>query len=324
MTRIGFALFIIISLATVSSCVRKHERIAVESLPSPTVFYRFDEAFFACPSQELMPCLADLEEVFFPFFQAGDSLFWYRQRTDSLMLKLKQLVSERSEEVELALERSDNVLKRFEYFFPGSTPSFCYTYISPLDFDFPLFIADTLVFVALDQYLGPDADVYAGRPRYLNRGKSLQYLPLDLAEQLAIQQARRPHKPDELLSLMIYEGKLIYLANQLNPDAPTHQLLRYTEEEWNFCLENEANIWSYLIEQQQLFSAESDLRRRLIEPAPFCKFYLPIDNQTPGRLGRWVGYRIVSKRMEEGNMTLEQLMQATDARQFLRESRYKP
>ena len=32
---------------------------------------------------------------------------------------------------------------------------------------------------------------------------------------------------------------------------------------------------------------------RFLEPAPFSKFYLQLDNESPGKVGRWIGWQIV-------------------------------
>ena len=61
-----------------------------------------------------------------------------------------------------------------------------------------------------------------------------------------------------------------------------------------------------------------------IKPAPFTKFYLEIDNQTPGRVGQWLGRQIVRSYMENNDdVTLEQLL-AMDAKTIFEISKYKP
>lgn len=309
----------------VISCDHEPERVDLTGIESGNKVYRFDQALFDCSIEDFSNCTKGLNADYFPFFESGDSSFWYKQRTDSLLLSLKKDLDPIESEIQQALSHCDNVLRHYEYYFNGRTPGRTYTYISPLDFDFPLFISDTMTFIALDQYLGSNSPYYRSQPEYLMRGRALKFLPLDLAEALAQQQVYRDQTSNnDLLSAMIYEGKILYLTNRLNPDVTEYDLLRYSPSELEFCRKNEENMWSYLIEQQALFSSDADLKRRLILPAPFSKFYLPIDSQTPGRVGRWIGLRIVQERMKQGDIDLVEMIRITDSRKLLRDAKYKP
>ena len=58
----------------------------------------------------------------------------------------------------------------------------------------------------------------------------------------------------------------------------------YTDEQINWVKENEIYIWQYFIENQLLYNTSPSLQQRFIEPAPFSKFYLEIDNESPEEL----------------------------------------
>ena len=88
--------------------------------------------------------------------------------------------------------------------------------------------------------------------------------------------------------------------------------------------ENEYYMWSNLVENKLLFDSNPKNEQRFIYPAPFSKFYLEIDNQTPGRVGQWLGWQIVRSYMENNDdVTLEQLM-ALDTKTIFENSKYKP
>ena len=42
-----------------------------------------------------------------------------------------------------------------------------------------------------------------------------------------------------------------------------------------------------------LYSTDPELIKRFISPAPFSKFYLNIDVDSPGQIGQWIGLQIV-------------------------------
>ena len=62
---------------------------------------------------------------------------------------------------------------------------------------------------------------------------------------------------------------------------------------------------------------------RFISPAPFSKFYLEIDNESPGRVGAWIGWQIVRSYMKNNEVSLPQLLH-TSAKEIFEKSKYKP
>ena len=72
-----------------------------------------------------------------------------------------------------------------------------------------------------------------------------------------------------------------------------------------------------------LFSTNAKLAAQFVNPAPFSKFYLEIDNESPGRVGRFLGWQIVRSYMKNNESTVEQLM-IKNAHALFNESKYKP
>ena len=286
---------------------------------------RFDRAFFEADSSFSAEDFDRLSREFPPFFERGDLRFWKAQRKDSLLNDLHRKVTELDQAFTQAEGELDACLSRYEYYYPQEAPKRVYSYISPLDFDFPLFVSDSLVFVALDQYLGESSPYYKALPEYLARQKKADRMALDLAEALAALHNRRDRAHNDLLARMIFEGKQLWFARELCPEKSEAQLLGYTQEQLDFLLENEAELWRYLIEKRALYESDPDWVRRLIEPAPFSKFYLSIDAQIPGRVGRWVGYRIVSRYMERKDAPKPvRLLEDEDSRMILKRANYRP
>ena len=85
--------------------------------------------------------------------------------------------------------------------------------------------------------------------------------------------------------------------------------------------ENEAGIWKYLVNNDLLFSKEEQQFRTFINYAPFAKGMPP---EAPGRVGYYIGYRMVSEYMNNNEIDIEDLMYLIDSREFLKQSKYKP
>jgi uncharacterized protein YjaZ len=77
------------------------------------------------------------------------------------------------------------------------------------------------------------------------------------------------------------------------------------------------------VENEYLYSTETRLNQRFLDPAPFSKFGLELDNESPGRLGRYIGWQIVRSFMENNEINLKQLLTMPEEEIF-KKSNYKP
>ena len=122
---------------------------------------------------------------------------------------------------------------------------------------------------------------------------------------------------------MIYFGKELYMKDLLIPQISDADKIGYTPEQIVWSQENEGYIWRYFVDEKLLYDSDPKLPGRFINPAPFSKFYLEIDNESPGQIGRWIGWQIVRSYMKNNDVSLQQLLQ-TDAKEIFDKSKYKP
>ena len=115
-------------------------------------------------------------------------------------------------------------------------------------------------------------------------------------------------------------------ANQdfviISGDERTPDILGYSDEKYQWAVKYEKQVWQYFIEQNMIYSKDEDVIRRLVEETPFTRDF---GNQSPGRLGAFIGWHIVSHYMKNHpETTLQEMMDMTNSQQFLKESYYKP
>ena len=144
----------------------------------------------------------------------------------------------------------------------------------------------------------------------------------DVASAFAKKVVPRP-RDRTYLARMVYFGKELYVKDKLMPDADDTIKIGYTEEEMDWALANEEPIWRNFIEREYLYSTDNKLNLRFLDPAPFSKFGLELDNESPGRLGRYIGWQIVRSFMENNDISLKQLL-AMPAEELFKKSNYKP
>lgn len=196
------------------------------------------------------------------------------------------------------------------------------THISNIDFQYPVIYADSLLFVSLDMYLGKGHEAYGDFPKYLSQNFTKRHLAVEISEQMN----RRFFKSSKSRSFrdkMINEAKFVF-ANESNlPSIDKHIIIGYSEQKYQWAEENEADVWKYFIENELLYSTESSLNSRFLDIAPFSKFYLESDNDSPGRIGVWIGWQIINSFMKNNDVTLRQLME-TPPEIIYNKSKYKP
>jgi uncharacterized protein YjaZ len=107
------------------------------------------------------------------------------------------------------------------------------------------------------------------------------------------------------------------------PDYSDAEKIGYTSQQDQWCNENESYIWRYFIDENLLYDSDSRLPNRFINLAPFSKFYLEIDNDSPGRIGQWIGWQIVRSFMENNEVSLNDMLKL-DAKELFEKSKYKP
>ena len=122
---------------------------------------------------------------------------------------------------------------------------------------------------------------------------------------------------------MIYYGKQLYLKDELLPKYNDAEKIGYLPEQITWCQENESYIWRYFIEKELSYSTDSKLPNRFTNMAPFSKFYLEIDNESPGRVGQWIGWQIVRSFMQNNKVSMQEMIKM-DAKELFEKSKYKP
>ena len=224
------------------------------------------------------------------------------------------------------LSREERALGRALYKLSEDIPGFqmpeIYSIISP--FSQSVIVADSVVFVGLNHYLGASYRYYGFFPEYLRQLKNRSQLPIDVVD--AILRVKVPFnrgRNQSTLEHMIYYGALTEAVMQsLGVDEKS--ALGMTDAQMDWLKDNEQKIWHTIIEKKLLYNTDLSIARSLLEPAP-STFVLTPD--APGRAGRFTAYKLVRSYLKKHpGVTYIDLLQGkipADA-SFITESRYNP
>lgn len=216
----------------------------------------------------------------------------------------------------------EQLFKHVKYYHPTFKEPKIISLITNLDYRNKVIYADSLLLVSMDMYLGENDIVYNDYPKYLSKNYKKEQLKIDVAKEIAIRYAV-PERNRQFLTTLINEGKKLYLIDSYLPEVENYSKIGYSKDEYDWSELNELMIWKYFIENKLLYNTDSGLYERFIANAPFSKFYIDIDKESPGKIGVFIGWKIVDAYMKNNSVTLHQLLQ-TNAEEIFNKSKYKP
>ena len=313
-TKAVFLLLLFMLGACTSSKHPKQNQLPEVSLE----LIRFEQQFFGNTDTPL-----DSVKAQFPYFfpnKTPDSL-WQNKRIDSLQQTLYKATKPLFDG-EL-FSRVENVFKHAKYYFPNEQlPQKVITLLTDVDYTFRAVDADSLLLISVDTYLGADHPLYDGIPQYIRKTLQPTHLEAELIDALSSRFVPKP-TGRTFLAQCITAGKRLVLQDFLAPKVSSMYHIQYSQEQWDWALEHEEDIWQYFIENELLFSTDDVLVFRFLKPSPFSKFYTYLEDGSPGRIGAWIGYRIVQAYHKRTNATLQEIL-LEDAQEILKKSRYNP
>ena len=314
-----FALFIL-SLLFVQCKKEDAEEQALDIKKSVNLSIERFDVKYAQATPATLPKLKAEYPFLFPS-QFPDTL-WTNKLKDKYFIELNKEIKKQFPNTTQLEDDIEMLVSRIKYYFPEEKTPRVITLINEVLLDKKALYTNDFIFISLDCYLGnkhPFYDVFAAYQKQ-NLVKE-QILP-DLVTNFGYRKVI-PSQDKTLLGEMIYFGKIQYLKDVLLPTISDAVKIGYTTTQYKWCEENEAQIWSYLIENKLLYDNNIKNYQRFIEDAPFTKFYEAIDRESPGRVGQWVGWQIVKSYMDNNDISVEKLLKM-EPLEIFNNSKYKP
>lgn len=309
-----------------SGCDDNPLEVDLSSVDRKIEIKHFDLGFYNSDSLNFNQTqLSELRDEYPLFFMMGDLEFWRNQRQSSSQYLLYKDIKLVFGDYSSFDREFSSFASHLYYYYPNHPLNSIQTYISNLDFEYPVVFADSVLFISSDLFLGGNHPAYQMLPDYLRFQRQSRFLQSVLSESVMAPLVNKDLRDQSLVNEMIYWGRVYYAIKALNPHLTDDRIMRFSKDELAFCLESEESMWRYFVKQEYLFSPDQDLKRRFIEVAPFSKFGVTTDLQTPGSVGKWVGLRIIESFMKNNPETsLQQLLSMSDAQEIFKKSKYKP
>lgn len=294
------------------------KKVDVSNIKVTVSVNRFEQKFYEANETTL----SALKNEFPYLFPVQNDSIWLNKMKDKEERELYNKSQEVFGDFENEKALIEDLFKHVKYYHPNFEAPKIITLITNLDYQNKIVYADSLLFVSLDMYLGKDSEVYQDFPLYLSQNFDKSQLVVDMASAISDRYFKAA-KSRQFLDMVIGAGKKMYMVDSYLPSVSDHKKIGYSETEYAWAMANEAQIWKYFIENKVLYSTDSKLVERFMAVAPFSKFYIDIDKDSPGRIGVWLGWQIVRAYMDNNEVTFQQLLQ-TDAEEIFKKSKYKP
>lgn len=280
---------------------------------------RFDTAFKNATAKDL-PKLKNA----YPFLfskRIPDSV-WVNRMSDSIQDILLTEVEKQYPDFKNTEADIKSLFQHLKYYDKGFKEPRVIVLTNDVDYRTKTIVNDSLVLIALDNFLGSDHEFYRSFPKYIRQNMSPSQIIQNITEHYA-ETYIFPKKRKTFIEEMIYNGKLLYFKDVMLPLTTNAEKIGYAEAQIKWAEANESPIWSYFIEKELLYSTDVKLVNRFISNAPYSKFYLELDNESPGRLGQYIGWQIVKAYADKTGKGIMQVMQENPEELF-RQSKFKP
>ena len=280
---------------------------------------RFDQMFATSAPSDL----PDLKQNYpFLFSKRYADSVWVQRMGDPIQQLQNRAVDSVFEDFSSSESEIFNFYQHLKYYNKALKTPRLITVLSDVDYRNKVVVTDSIVLIALDTYLGPEHEFYASFYGYIKQNLNKDQIVSDLAKAYAEQLIYQP-KRATFLEEMIYFGKQLYLKDLLIPFKENNEKIGYLPTQYEWAVDNEFYIWQYFVEKELLYETDRKLLSRFIIPAPFSRFNLELDSESPGRLGQYIGWQIVKSYMENNETPLLQMLQM-EATEIFNNAKFKP
>ncbi len=218
-------------------------------------------------------------------------------------------------------ELSDG-FQNYKYFFPEKKIPRLVSVIS--GFNYQNIASEEYLAIGLEFYLGANHRYYQmlQYPEYKTKLLSKEYLAADAMKSWIMTEFEDNADKKNLLSQMVFQGKILYLMDQLLPEMEDSLKWGFSQKNLTWMEEQKTMIWKFFIDRKLLFNTKPIETMKYINEGPFTP---GMPREAPARVAVWVGLQIVEAYMKKHpDITPAQLMKTKDAATLLNQSGYKP
>lgn len=306
-----------------TGCTNNPLDVSIEGVEADINFVNVDEILFYADSSKLVQKHHEFKKEIKDIYdyeigyclQIGnlvDSAFYNSISTfrkDTSIQKLEKYIQDDFKDKSRIESKIIDGFRYLKYHFPNGKQPKNIVYLNAL-FNSGVFCTENEIGIGLERFLGESNEIVKQlNPQFyfdwMKSAMDKKYLERDvLAGWITT------HYVDEvngsLAEHIVRAGKILYLTEAAFPKEDPSIILRYSKEDYQWALDNEYQFWKYLVDENLLFKVDEQTTMNMINEGPFTPG-LP-DQNSPDRLGQFIGWRMIHSYMEQYDISLEKLM----------------
>ncbi|MBC7553569.1 MAG: hypothetical protein H7257_06280 [Taibaiella sp.] len=312
--------------------------------------YRFDHDIYAIDTNHLsaaLPVLKSKYPDFLDFFldtmmgfnirgNYNDTVSGVREGFHELVaykdyVQLQDTINKYYPDTKDVDEDLTKAFKYMKHYFPTSNAPKV-IYINHILLNVPVLCVDVNIScICLDMFLGGQFPYYRsiGVPDYLEPHLRKSYIPVAFFSTLY--QSTYPYRMDDktLLERMVMRGKEQYFLHKVMPELGDSTLFGFTATQVDWCSKNEAQIYNFFVQRNLLYNKEEREIGPYVIDGPFARGIGSATDPgrpTPGNIGTWLGYKIITAYMAQypDKSLAELIAEKTEAASILDQANYRP
>jgi hypothetical protein len=280
---------------------------------------RFEKVFYESDTGSI----DQIKEIYPFFFPSNFSdEIWVRRLNDPIQREIYNEILYQYDDISSLQIQITKFFQNTDKYFDSILKPRLITVNTDVDYRNRIILADSILLIGLDNYLGFDHRFYEGIPNYIKEDLNQQNIISDIASQYA--KKLIPSLDDyTFLDKIIYHGKVLYYKDIILDEVADNYKIGYSQKKINWAIENEYFVWTYFIENEILFDPDNKLNSRFINNAPFSKFYLENDKDSSEMIGKFIGWQIVKSFMKNNKISFKEMI-ALKPIDIYNKSKYKP
>ncbi|MCE7994135.1 MAG: hypothetical protein HEP71_19260 [Roseivirga sp.] len=213
----------------------------------------------------------------------------------------------------------EDAFSRIKYFYPEFESPKVRTVYSGFGND--INYTDSLLVIGLDYYLGEEASFRPDEHEYVKVRLTPDHLIPHLVQFTSNRFNDTNIDDRTILDEMVFYGKALHFVKKILPCTPDSLVIGYNASQMLNSQVSEQYLWAYFVDNALLYDKKPLNIAKFIEERPGVP---EIDRACPGRIGQWLGWRIVAQYEAETGSDFTDVMTRKDSREVLMQSKYRP
>ena len=237
-------------------------------------------------------------------FYNGKNRFY----TNEYIVDLEKSISEENILNETRKKTILDGFKRLKTFLPSrKIPKSIYQINS--SFSSSVFSTDKEIAIGIERYLGPENKLIKKLPsqefyEWIKESMRSEYLERDVLVAWLMTNYLE-ETTENYASEMIRWGKILFIARVCLPELEERLILRYSQKQFEWAENSQKSIWKYFVDNEVLFKIDEETRTNFLREGPYT---VGLPEESPDRIGQYMGYEIVSNYMNEIEISLQKLI----------------